>query len=172
MLATDSGGQSFDECYTLVWWQLQQRFGARFPIPMGSFSVTVELRGQGDVNHGLAALDCQAIIDYLIHFGAIAGDAAPLHDLPYPATPLAGVEPVATPVGGLLVFSALPGEYLEAGQLIAEIIDPITDRVTPVPCQKAGLLYARSLRRMATAGMVIAHVAGTEAYRSGYLLSP
>jgi len=28
------------------------------------------------------------------------------------------------------------------------------------------------LRRMATAGMVIAHVAGTEAYRSGYLLSP
>jgi len=172
LLATDSGGQSFDECFTLVWWQLQQRFGKRFPIPMGSFSVTVELRGQGDVNHGLAALDCQAIIDYLIHFGAITGDVAPLPDLPYPATPLAGVEPVATPVGGLLVFSALPGEYLEAGQLIAEIIDPITDRVTPVHCQKAGLLYARSLRRMATAGMVIGHVAGSEAYRSGYLLSP
>ena len=172
LLATDSGGQSFDECFTLVWWQLQQRFGERFPIPMGCFSVTVELRGQGDVNHGLAGLDCQAIIDYLIHFGAIAGDVAPLPDLPYPATPLAGVEPVATPVGGLLVFSALPGEYLEAGQLIAEIIDPITDRVTPVHCKSAGLLYARSLRRMATAGMVIGHVAGSEAYRSGYLLSP
>ncbi|AZF09627.1 Succinylglutamate desuccinylase/aspartoacylase [Pseudomonas sp. R2-37-08W] len=172
LLATDSGGQSFDECFTLVWWQLRQRFGARFPIPLGSFSVTVELRGQGDVNHGLAALDCQAIIDYLIHFGAIEGDAAPLPALPYPATPLAGVEPVTTPVGGLLVFGALPGEYLEAGQLVAEIIDPITDRVTPVHCQHAGLLYARSLRRMATAGMVISHVAGTEAYRSGYLLSP
>jgi hypothetical protein len=79
---------------------------------------------------------------------------------------------VATPVGGLLVFTALPGEYLEAGQLIAEIIDPIADRVTPVHCTAAGLMYARSLRRMATAGMVIAHVAGTEAYRSGYLLSP
>ena len=172
LLATDSGGQSFDECFTLVWWQLQQRFGERFPIPMGSFSVTVELRGQGDVNHGLAALDCLAIIDYLIHFGAIAGDVAPLPELPYPATPLAGVEPVATPMGGLLVFSALPGEYLEAGQLIAEIIDPISDRVTPVHCRNAGLLYARSLRRMATAGMVIAHVAGLDAYRSGYLLSP
>jgi hypothetical protein len=33
-------------------------------------------------------------------------------------------------------------------------------------------MYARSLRRMATAGMVIAHVAGTVALRSGYLLSP
>lgn len=172
LLATDSGGQSFDECFTLVWWQLQQRFGERYPIPMGSLSVTVELRGQGDVNHGLAALDCQAIIDYLIHFGAIHGAAAPLPALAYPATPLAAVEPVSTLVGGLLVFSALPGEYLEAGQLIAEIIDPITDRVTPVHCQHAGLLYARSLRRMATAGMVICHVAGTQAYRSGYLLSP
>ncbi|MDQ0126006.1 putative deacylase [Pseudomonas lini] len=172
LLATDSGGQSFDECFTLLWWQLQERFGEHFDIPQGSFSVTVELRGQGDVNHPLASLDCQALINYLTHFGAIAGKPAPLPILPYPATPLAGVEPVATPVGGLLVFMALPGQYLEAGQLIAEIIDPINDRVTPVHCTAAGLMYARSLRRMATAGMVIAHVAGAEAYRSGYLLSP
>ena len=172
LLATDSGGQSFDECFTLLWWQLKDRFGEEFDIPPGSFSVTVELRGQGDVNHPLASLDCQALIDYLIHFGAIAGEPAPLPDLPYPATPLAGVEPVATPVGGLLVFTARPGQYLEAGQLIAEIIDPVNDLVTPVHCATAGLMYARSLRRMATAGMVIAHVAGTEAYRSGYLLSP
>ena len=51
-------------------------------------------------------------------------------------------------------------------------IDPISDAVTPIHTANAGLMYARSLRRMATAGMVIAHVAGTEAYRSGYLLSP
>ncbi|APC15625.1 succinylglutamate desuccinylase [Pseudomonas frederiksbergensis] len=172
LLATDSGGHSFDECFTLVWWQMQERFGEHFNIPLGSFSVTVELRGQGDVNHPLASLDCQALIDYLIHFGAIEGEAAPLPELPYPATPLAAVEPVATPVGGLLVYSVMPGEYLEPGQLIAEIIDPIGDRVTPVHCANAGLLYARSTRRMATAGMVIAHVAGLEAYRTGYLLSP
>ena len=172
MLATDSGGQSFDECFTLVWWQLQQRFAGRFPIPMGSFSVTVELRGQGDVSHALATRDCQAIINYLIDFGVIDGDAAPAPELLYPATPLAAVEPVTTPVGGLLVFCAMPGEYIEAGQLIAEIIDPISDAVTPVHAARAGLLYARSLRRMATAGMAIAHVAGTQPYRSGYLLSP
>ncbi|MCK9799722.1 succinylglutamate desuccinylase [Pseudomonas chlororaphis] len=172
LLATDSGGQSFDECFTLLWWQLQQRFGDRYAIPQGSFSVTLELRGQGDVNHGLASLDCQALLDYLTHFGAIDGQAPPLPELPYPATPLAAVEPVATPQGGLLVFSVLPGEYLEAGQEVAQIIDPITDRVTPVHCQNAGLLYARSLRRMATAGMVVAHIAGQQAYRTGYLLSP
>lgn len=172
LLATDSGGQSFDECFTLVWWQLQQRFGERFPIPLGSFSVTLELRGQGDVNHSLASRDCQAIINYLIDFGLIDGERQMPPELLYPATPLAAVEPVATPVGGLLVFCAMPGEHVDAGQLIAEIIDPIGDAVTSVHALNAGLLYARSLRRMATAGMVIAHVAGKQAYRSGYLLSP
>jgi predicted deacylase len=172
LLATDSGGQSFDECFTLVWWQLQQRLGERFPIPLGSFSVTLELRGQGDVNHALATRDCLAILNYLVHFGAIQGEPEALPELLYPATPLAGVEPVTTAAGGLLVFCAMPGEYLEAGQLIAEIIDPLSDQVTPVFNRFAGLLYARSLRRMATAGMVIAHVAGSQAYRSGYLLSP
>ncbi|WNW13748.1 M14 family metallopeptidase [Pseudomonas sp. DTU_2021_1001937_2_SI_NGA_ILE_001] len=170
MLATDSGGQSFDECFTLVWWQLRERFGER--VPMGSFSVTLELRGQGDVSHAVASRDAQAIIHYLIERGLVDGEPVAQPELLYPATPLAAVEPVATPVGGLLVFCALPGEYVEAGQLIADIIDPISDAVTQVHAPQAGLLYARSLRRMATAGMVIAHVAGTQAWRSGYLLSP
>ncbi|RVD77188.1 succinylglutamate desuccinylase/aspartoacylase family protein [Pseudomonas koreensis] len=172
LLATDSGGQSFDECFTLLWWQLKERFGEHFDIPLGSFSVTVELRGQGDVNHPMASRDCQALIDYLIQFDAIVGETRPQPSLPFPATPLAGVEPVTTPVGGLLVYTAMAGQYLQAGQQIAEIIDPISDRVTPICCTAAGVMYARSLRRMATAGMVIAHVAGAEAYRSGYLLSP
>ena len=172
LLATDSGGQSFDECFTLLWWQLQQRFEHCFAIPQGSFSVTLELRGLGDVSHRHAQHDCQALIDYLIDFGAIDGQSGPMPPLLYPATPLAGVEPVATPAGGLLVFGAKPGDYVEAGQLIAEIIDPISDKLTPVYCTNPGLLYARSQLRMATAGMVIAHVAGQEAYRSGYLLSP
>lgn len=171
LLATDSGGLSFDECFTLLWWSLQQRFADCFAIPQGSLSVTVELRGQGEVSHELAERDCQALIDYLIAYGAIEGEPKPLPALLYPATPLAGVEPVTTPAGGLLVFSAKPGDYLGAGQQVAEIIDPINDRITPVYATNAGVLYARSLRRMATAGMVIAHVAGSEAYRSGYLLS-
>ena len=172
LLATDSGGLSFDECFTLLWWELDQRYGHAFPLAQGSFSVTVELRGQGDVSHALAKADCEALINYLIDFGAIDGEATPLPALLHGATPLAGVEPVTTAVGGLLVFSAKPGDYLEAGQLVAQIIDPINDQLTPVYCTKAGVLYARSLRRIATAGMVIAHVAGQHAYRSGYLLSP
>ncbi|WP_295481354.1 succinylglutamate desuccinylase/aspartoacylase family protein [uncultured Pseudomonas sp.] len=171
LLATDSGGQSFDECFSLVWWQLQQRFAKRFPIPLGCVAVTVELRGQADVNHELARQDCQAILDFLVHRGVIAGQASPQPPLRYPATPLAAVEPLAAPRGGLLVFHAKPGQYLEPGQQVAEIIDPLNDQVTPVSTAHGGLLYARSVRRMATTGMVIAHVAGEQVCRSGYLLA-
>ncbi|MGK0149258.1 succinylglutamate desuccinylase/aspartoacylase family protein [Pseudomonas putida] len=171
LLATDSGGQSFDECFSLVWWQLQQRFGKRFPIPLGCCSVTVELRGQADVSHDLASKDCQAILDFLTHSGVIEGAAAALPALRCPATPLAAVEPVITPLGGLLVYHARPGQHLEAGHLIAEVIDPLSDRVTAIRNSQPGLLYARNVRRMATAGMVIAHVAGEQVCRSGYLLA-
>ena len=169
-LAKDAGGQSFDECFTLFWAQMQTRFAGRFSAP--GFAVTVELRGVADVDHGLARQDCQALINYLIVRGAIDGQPPPLPPLLNAPTPLAGVEPVVSPVGGLIVFCAQVGDYLEAGHIVAEVIDPITDRVTPVACANEGLLYVRSVRRMATAGMTIAHVAGLKAYRQGYLLSP
>ncbi len=56
----------------------------------------------GDVNHGLASLDCQAIIDYLIHFGANCRRPSTVPDLAYPATPLAASsrgDPGGRPVG-------------------------------------------------------------------------
>jgi len=134
--------------------------------------VTVELRGVADVTHELARDDSQALIDYLIHAGAVEGQPKALPALLNPPTPLAGVEPLNSPTGGLLVFYAQVGDYLQAGAVVADIIDPITDRITPVVCQREGLLYVRSLRRMATAGMTIAHVAGAQAYRQGDLLSP
>ncbi|MNN23917.1 hypothetical protein D3C81_1373300 [compost metagenome] len=95
----------------------------------------------------------------------------PLPPLPRAATPLAAVEPISAPLGGLLVYHARPGQYLEAGQLVAEVIDPLSDRVTAVHNRQPGMLYARSVRRMATTGMVIAHVAGEQVCRSGYLLA-
>lgn len=169
-MSSDAGGHSFDDCYNLFWAQMQARFPGAFPAP--GFAVTVELRGAADVDHGLARQDCQALINYLILQGGIEGQAPALPALLSPPTPLAGVEPVVSPVGGLIVFCAQVGDYLEAGQTLAQIIDPITDRVTEVACEHEGLLYVRSIRRMASAGMTIAHVAGPTAYRQGYLLSP
>ncbi|WP_353980028.1 succinylglutamate desuccinylase/aspartoacylase family protein [Salinicola endophyticus] len=172
MLATDSGGQSFDECFTLVWEALRQRFGERFPIDYGTQSVTVELRGQQDVSHELAAHDSQAIIDWLTHLGLVVGEAPPLPGLAYPATELAAMDFLHAPIGGLVVFHLAPGVEVEAGQLIAEIIDPISDRIEAIRAPQRGMFYARTQRRMATAGMIVADIAGHQSHRSGYLLAP
>ncbi|PKH23003.1 succinylglutamate desuccinylase/aspartoacylase family protein [Pseudomonas fluorescens] len=169
-MSEDAGGHSFDDCYTLFWAQMQARFPGR--LAASGFAATVELRGVADVEDGLARQDCQALINYLTLRGAIDGQAPLPPPLLNPPTPLAGVEPVVSPVGGLIVFCAQVGDYLKAGQTLAHIVDPITDRVTPVACAREGLLYVRSVRRMASAGMTIAHVAGPAAYRQGYLLSP
>lgn len=172
MLATDSGGQSFDECFTLVWEGLRQRFGERFPIDYGGQSITLELRGQQDVSRALAEHDSGAILDWMCHLGLIAGQAPALPDLLYPATELAAMDFLRAPIGGLLVFHLAPGVEVEAGQLIAEVIDPLSDRVEPVRAVQAGMFYARSHRRMATAGMIVADIAGHTSHRSGYLLAP
>ena len=169
-MAKEAGGQSFDECFTLFWQRIESRFPQRVASP--GFAVTLELRGVADVSHELAGQDCQRLIDYLSYVGVIEGPAPPLPPLLNPPTPLAGVEPVVSPVGGLIVFCAQVGDYLNAGQVVAHIIDPINDSVTAVTSTWEGLLYVRSLRRMAIAGMPIAHVAGPEPHRQGYLLSP
>ncbi|WP_027348830.1 succinylglutamate desuccinylase/aspartoacylase family protein [Halotalea alkalilenta] len=172
LLATDSGGASFDECFTLVWERLREQFGDRYPIPYGSESITVELRGQQDVYHPLADRDAQAIIDWMTHAGLIEGQAPALPALPYPATPLEAMDFVHAPIGGLLVFAVEPGTLVDAGDLIAEVIDPLADHVAEVRAPQAGMLYSRSQRRMATAGMIVADIAGHRSHRSGYLLAP
>ena len=172
MLATDSGGQSFDECFTLVWEQLRERFGEHFPVGYGTQSITLELRGQDDVDHELADHDSRAIVDWMIHLGLIHGEAPPLPALEFPATPLSAMEFLVAPEGGLLVFHAPPGDQVVCGQLVAEIIDPIKDSVHEVRATQDGMIYARSQRRMATAGMIVADLAGHESRRSGYLLAP
>ncbi|OHV08434.1 succinylglutamate desuccinylase/aspartoacylase family protein [Kushneria phosphatilytica] len=172
MLATDSGGQSFDECFTLVWEQLRTRFGDRFPIPYGSESITLELRGQDDVSHELAERDAEAIIHWLMHAGLIDGDAPVLPELCYPATELAAMDFLKAPAAGVLVFHATPGDVVEQDQLLAEIIDPIDDTVHALRAPQGGMMYARSQRRMATRGMIVADIAGHHSHRSGYLLAP
>ncbi|APR39892.1 succinylglutamate desuccinylase/aspartoacylase family protein [Paraburkholderia sp. SOS3] len=171
LLALDSVGNPFDEIHSFCWSDLRARFGDRFPIPNGSISVTVELRSQRDVSYEFAEKDAQAIIEYLTHRGVIDGTAAPMPALEFAATPLAGTEPVVSPVSGVVVFRAEVGKWVDAGKEIADIVDPLTDQVVTLKCTVAGVLYARHVSRFATAGMEVARVAGAKAIRSGSLLS-
>lgn len=172
LLAEISGGEPFDEACCEPWQYLQQRFGQDFALPQGTLPVTVELRGISDVSSNLAQHDAEAIIAALIERGYIIGepDQPPAPPLRNAATYLRGCEYLYAPHSGLILHRREPGERVKAGEIVAEIIDPITDEVTPLTSQFGGLIYARHWVRFATAGMLVVRLAGENAERSGPLL--
>ena len=173
LLAETSGDDPFDEACSQLWWTLAARAGADRPIPAACLAATVELRGTADVSHALAAADAQALIDFLAHRGIVTGHQPPAPPpLKRPATPLAGSEPVDAPSSGVIAWLKSPGDWVEQGDVLAELIDPIEGGVTPLVSATAGLFYARESRRFATTGMRLAKVAGANATRTGKLMSP
>lgn len=179
LLAKNSGGASFDEHLSGPWWQLDERLertrGAGHPaIPLACLAVTVELRGQADVDHALAAGDALALLRFLIHRGLIADDGVPvaLPALRNAPTPLSGSEDLRAPHAGVVAFLRQPGDRIAAGDAVAEVVDPLAGIATRVHARFGGLLYARALRRYVGPGDSLAHVAGTVPFRTGNLLSP
>jgi predicted deacylase len=120
----------------------------------------------------MAARDAQAIVDYLTHIGMIAGAAPEPPPLRHPATPLAGCEYVHAPVSGVILHRRDIGETVRAGDVIADVLDPLDDQLVPLVAQTEGVLYARHWTRFATAGMLVARIAGEDAARQGDLLVP
>lgn len=171
LLATDSGGDAFDEVHSLLWWKLRERFGAARPVPHASVSVTVELRGQRDVTHDLAAQDADAIIDFLTARGVIAGTPRALPPLLGGPTPLAGSEQFNAPVSGILVHRANIGDAIRAGDPLFDIVDPLTGDVTTLLSHTDGILYMRRATRFTYQGAPLGRVTGETVQRTGPLLA-
>lgn len=167
-----SGDDPFDESAACHWWELARHFAGRFPIdPQGCQAATVELRGETEVSQPLAAQDADALVAFLRLRGHVDGPA-PAAPPACAMTPLEGVQPVTAPVGGIVVFAKAPGDWVDAGETVAEILDPLTDVRTPVAAQVSGRCFARVSRRYASRGMRLMKIAGPVAFRSGRLLSP
>jgi len=174
LLAKNSGSSPFDECLSGVWWRLAEALaasGSTAPLPQACLSTTIELRGEPQVEHRLAAQDAQAIANYLRHVGVLRDVPAAVPPPPAcEATPLAGSETLYAPVPGLVVFAVEPGQQLHAGDLVAELIDPLAHTAQRVCAGVDGVLYARIRDRYVTTGCELAKIAGAVAFRSGELL--
>lgn len=170
LLATESGDSPFDEACSRPWLDLQ-RMMPEANIPLACFSTTVELRGEADVSHALANQDAQALISFLQTQGFIVGTASDKKALCEP-TPLSGSEPITAPSAGVIVFHCQSGEKVQAGDAIADIVDPDTGVITTLRCASGGVLYARCSTRWAHAGKRLAKIAGISLARTGKLLSP
>jgi uncharacterized protein len=171
LLATESGDGPFDEACSRPWFVVAQS-QPQAELPLACFSSTVELRGGADTDHALAQQDADAIIEFLRRRGLLAGTPQPLPAPRCQPTPLAGSEAVVAPHSGVVVFHQRPGEHVEAGALVADLVDLEDGEITPLRAQSSGVLYARVATRWATPGQRLAKIAGTSLARTGKLLGP
>jgi predicted deacylase len=171
LLALEAGEEPFDEACSRLWWDLAAHFGPAFPIPPACLSTTVELRGEMDVNYDYARRDARALLNFLAHAGVLDMPADPLPAPLCAATPLEGVEPVAAPHAGIVVFLKNLGEKVQAGDAIADLIDPVSGAVTTLRCTRGGVFFARTAHRHLLRGMAVGKIAGPVAFRAGKLLS-
>ena len=171
LLALEGGGEPFDEACSRLWWELADHFGALAIPQTACLSTTIELRGEMDVSYALAEQDARALLDFLAIEGVID---LPVPDLPAPLcepTPLEGVQPVAAPHNGVLVFVRKLGDRVKAGEVIADLINPITGHTTPLEAGVDGVLFASTAHRHVLRGMAVCKIAGAHAYRAGNLLA-
>ncbi len=175
LLATESGDSPFDEACSRPWLDLQRMMEptlGKDAITLACFSATVELRGEADVSHALARQDAAGLIAFLRLRGVVKGaPPQPMQALCEP-TPLSGSEPITAPSAGVVVFHRGVGERVNAGDAIADIVNPDTGEVSTLRCMSGGMLYARCSTRWAAAGKRVAKIAGTSLARTGKLLSP
>ena len=142
LLAVDSGGNSFDEVFTGLWHDLAARFGPDRKIPQACLSATVELRGYADVSDDLAEADADSLFRFLQGRGVVSGDPGPLPEPVGEAAPLTAVDVVRVPCAGVVAYKVALGEEVAAGDVIAEIVDPMAEDAakarTPVRAATAG----------------------------------
>jgi predicted deacylase len=76
------------------------------------------------------------------------------------------VEYVKAPVPGVVVFLKEPGDRVEKGDVIAEIVNPLEEemnnRITIVRSGIDGIIFSTKTDRYARPGRILAKVAGKE----------
>ncbi|HAT1618872.1 TPA: succinylglutamate desuccinylase/aspartoacylase family protein [Raoultella planticola] len=167
LLSQESGGHSFDEACGLPWHRLAARFPQWQSGQPGCMAVTVELRGQQDVNHALAREDAERLYRYLQYRGVLAGARPSVPQQETLMLPFSGGEIVTAPASGILVPLKQPGEWVSADEVVAEIIDPLTDMIQSVRPQIGGLIYASRRAPFVTFGAEVMKIVGKQPYAGG-----
>ncbi|MDQ2821748.1 MAG: M14 family metallopeptidase [Pseudomonadota bacterium] len=170
LVARESGGDPFDEACSRLWWDLSAHFGPSVALPPSCMAITVELRGEMDVTYALAQKDSDALLQFMARNGAVDIPVLPLPEALSQPTPLEGVQPIAAPHSGVLVFLKKLGETVVAGDAIADLVNPVSGTVTTLRAEHPGVLFASTAHRHLLRGMNVCKIASAEGLRTGNLL--
>ncbi|BFM48420.1 succinylglutamate desuccinylase/aspartoacylase family protein [Marinomonas sp. THO17] len=165
----DTGAASFDETNASVWRSLKNHYAHL--IPWGCRSLTLELRGENDINQAFAGQDAQALFDYLLYRGVVQGEVVEPDTSQVHYYPLDAMDLVKAPCAGIVCYHKDIGDLVEEGEVIGEVVNLLEDDVEqshyPLVSRTNGIFFARLQRRLVVCGESIAKIAGKEhlAYR-------
>lgn len=108
----------------------------------------------------MAAADAAALIDHLAWRGIINAPAPAMPDLSDLATPLAGVDRVRAPVGGVALYHVALGDHVRAGDPVATILDPASGDRHVCHATSDGLVWSRTQCRYAGPNDILLCIAG------------
>ncbi len=173
MFARASGGGPFEE--TIAWPYVRAReiYGAdALELPL---TVVVELRGEHDASHEYSDKDAGALYRFLCLRGVIDEDGGKAPVFGGIAADFTATDMLKAKAAGIIVYTAQVGQMVNAGDVIADIVDPMSDTnmvVDQVTAAADGLFFARSNQRLAWPGENIGKVQGVASltYRRGKLL--
>lgn len=161
MLCRNSGNDPFEETVSYPWWLAVEK-APQAPLNP-PLTVVVELRGEADVSDDLARRDADALLRFLAHRGVLRGKGVVPPEFTGIAAPLEATEIVKAPAGGIVVYAKALGDWVSAGEAIAEIVDPLGDGKlarTPVKASTDGRVFARARQKLAWPGAPLAKVQG------------
>jgi predicted deacylase len=170
LLAEDSGGSSFDEACSLPWLRLARLF-PQAELPLACLATTLELGGQADTRRDQAEAHAEGILAFLAEQGLIEGDWPTACRDECEAVPFEGTELLYAPHPGVVSFLRSAGEWVQSGDPLFEVIDPLSDQVSTVCAGTCGVLFAIERLRYAQPGFWLAKIAGSQPLRRGRLLS-
>lgn len=158
------GTVAFDGSHTQPWITLAENTGKPFAEPC--FAATIELRGQKDVSDALARRDAEGLLVFLEQQGFISNSNAV-------AQPQEGktlginvdqVKVITSPANGLVVYHQSLGDWVKAGDLLAEIVlldSNHPERLT-VAAPTSGRLFSKTDTFLTSPGASIGMIASKD----------
>lgn len=159
ILSADSNASSFDEVYSTLWSTVQARYPEAAIDKHAFVSATVEFRGEYDLTHENGQKDAEGILQFLGSRGYIdLPKQEPIPALVNEAHPLEGLYYVPAPMTGIVVYKVKQGEWVSAGQDLADVVNPITLESITVKSEHYGFVFALSGARVAVGERKLASI--------------
>lgn len=163
LTAEDSGGGSFDEVWPALWIELVAEF-PEVPFPMPSCAATLEYRGNYDVFDALNQDDAERLLGFFAERGLVNWQPTVAKTEARQPTALAATEMLRVEQAGLLAYQVELGDWVESGQVIAELIpmdgETAFEGRIPIRCTASGQVISRNVAKYVWAGCSIAKIVG------------